>query len=53
MNKYKRMFMQKESMSKFINDFELSLLLFDFKLCLNKGHDFVKFKELSNFKQVL
>jgi len=39
MNKYQR---------KYINDFELSLILFNFKIAFNKANDFVRFKELDN-----
>lgn len=48
MNKYKRKYILEEHIPDLINDFELSLLLFDFKRIFTKTNDFVKFKELDN-----
>ncbi len=48
MGKYERKCMLSESIPGFINDFELSLLLFEFKVAFYKLHDSVKFKDLDN-----
>lgn len=48
MNKYERCFMFKETIPGKINNFELTLLLFEFKISFAKQHEFAKFKELNN-----
>lgn len=48
MSKYKRKYLINEGIPNSINDFELSLLLLEFKIIFTKANDFIKFKELSN-----
>ncbi len=48
MNKYKRMYILNEGIPNIINNFELSLLLLDFKISFTKANDFVTFKNLNN-----
>lgn len=48
MNKYELYLTLKQTIPRKINNFELYLLLFDFKLSFTQQHDFAKFKELNN-----